>query len=326
MDIVQYIKEQLFTDQEVVIPGFGKFSGERKAAYIEKDKVYPPSKVITFVRDTKATVINLAVYISKKERISEDEAIKAISSFVTNSNQRLESGNTVIFEGIGIVTPLEEGKIGFKQSHQSNLLPETYGMEAVPLVAMDKKVAITPRKRESLIWMWLLLTIALISLLLVAGWWFFIKNTDTNTTLNTQTTHVTTNRTTSTVNNTSTVNESKTDSAVANSSTTYKSSETDVNTVPEKLNPKDAESVEETFQTHLQNKKFIYLIVGSFKAKDNAIKLQKSLKSSSYESEILNTDTGFYRVTLGKFPNADAATKILNEYADAHPQSEIWAL
>ena len=50
------------------------------------------------------------------------------------------------------------------------------------------------------------------------------------------------------------------------------------------------------------------------------------MTTEGYQSEILDGINGFKRVTIGKFPTADAAMVVYKKFIEAHPSDDIWAL
>lgn len=318
VDIIKHITEGLYSNQEVVISGFGKFIGERKASYIEDGTIYPPTKKVSFVRDTKIHALDLAIYIAKRERVTEDDAAIAISAFVKEANQKLEAGQSVVFEGIGIIAPKPDGTFHFHQSQHANLLPETFGMTPIELKKNNLAAgeSASSGKKSSLAWLWWLLGSAAIVLIAVGVWWFFLRDYKFK--------HRTAEKADTLI---SVVDTSQhlADTMLGTTDTTNNDIvEPPVNGAMAKISP--SENANEAFETHFKKKKVIYLVVGSFKEKENATNLKKALLAEGFQSQILSSGNGFLRVTIGHFPNKQETMKVYNSFIAKHPKKDIWAL
>ena len=89
MQLKQLIKELIYTNDCVTIPGFGSFIANKfPSIYIkEESKFYPPSRRITFNSKIKNNDGLLANFISTKSKISYDEALKKIHNEVIKWNR-----------------------------------------------------------------------------------------------------------------------------------------------------------------------------------------------------------------------------------------------
>ena len=79
-----YIEDLLFKHQCVIIPEFGAFVSNRKAAELAADKSFsPPQKELTFNSRLTYNDGLVAKHISEVERSSYEEAQEYIKSVVT---------------------------------------------------------------------------------------------------------------------------------------------------------------------------------------------------------------------------------------------------
>ena len=100
-----YIEDLLFKHQCVIIPEFGAFVSNRKAAELAADKTFsPPQKELTFNARLTYNDGLLAKHISEVERSSYEEAQSYIKSTVVRWKQDLGTGNEVRLENIGKFT------------------------------------------------------------------------------------------------------------------------------------------------------------------------------------------------------------------------------
>lgn len=83
---------------------------------------------------------------------------------------------------------------------------------------------------------------------------------------------------------------------------------------------------DEAFRKHFRSNSHIYLIVGSFQSVENANQFQQRLTTEGYQAEVMPVVNGFYRVSIGRFPNAAAAISVFDKFAAAYPDIDIWAL
>ncbi len=351
MDIIKHITEGLYSGQEVVISGFGKFIGERNASRVEDGTIYPPSKTVNFIRDKNSFALDLAIQVAKKERVTEDEAAKAINEFVKASNEKLKAGQSVVFEGIGIVAPKPDGSFHFHQSQHSNLLPETFGMAPVELSIMGKKArstgasiaskkaaaaakkkaqtsaskknttTTTKENKKSLAWLWWIFSIITILAISVGVWWFYFGGKDWKGF--TQTPPVLKKDTNKVVKNT-TIDSSKLAVKTDTVKVVTQPVEKTVTGTPAKIS--NSEDANKTFETHFRKNSVIYLVVGSFKNRRNADNYAAQLREDGFNSQVLSAENGFYRVTIGEFPNTSRAMRTYTKFTDKYPKKVIWAL
>jgi nucleoid DNA-binding protein/flagellar basal body-associated protein FliL len=338
VDINQYIIRELLLKQEVVLPGFGKFAGKRETAHVDNQTVNPPRQIVSFIRDTNSFALDLAVLVAAEEKVSEDEAAKAITAFVELANTELENKKKTTFPGIGTVSQTDAGVFAFEQSESATLLADSFGMPPVDLSAIQnsgakKKVStetVVVKKERSFGFIWWILGIAAIVLLAAGLWWLFWEgHANEYLDLHNTTAQTTTEHTTTIVNNTTTIDSTFIDTTiVVNTQVANEPAAGVVQPAVEgTLAPvENAEQAESTFDNHLQNHREIYLVIGSFKQQDNAQTLQKNMQSQGYQSELLDGGNGFVRVTIGKFPTTDAAMVVYKKFTDAHPNDDIWAL
>lgn len=128
-----YIRELLFEYDCVTIPGLGGFITQAKPARLmrERRRIYPPSRIVSF----NALLSNedglLANAIARHEGISYREAVQRIEFFTLECKKDLESGKSVTFEGVGIMSVNPEGNLTFQPFPDVNFSASNYGLDSI---------------------------------------------------------------------------------------------------------------------------------------------------------------------------------------------------
>lgn len=132
MDITPFIRELLFSHDCVIVPGFGGFIGNYVSARIDKatSTFYPPLKQISFNRNLRNNDGLLAGRISTHSGISFNDAVNLIEEFISGVRKRIEKGEKVIFDNIGIFSVNHEGSIQFEPDRTVNYNPGSFGLES----------------------------------------------------------------------------------------------------------------------------------------------------------------------------------------------------
>jgi cell division protein FtsN len=70
-----------------------------------------------------------------------------------------------------------------------------------------------------------------------------------------------------------------------------------------------------------------YVILGSFKDRNNAQGFQSTIAGEGYTSTILNSDAGFYRISVGGYDDEQAArNQIATIRASSSKYGDVWLL
>lgn len=134
-----YIEDLLFKHQCVIIPEFGAFVSNRKAAELAADKSFsPPQKELTFNSRLTYNDGLVAKHISEVERSSYEEAQEYIKSVVTRWKQELSLGQEVILANIGKFTKGTDNNIIFTSLSKENYLTDSFGMSPVTTKEVSK--------------------------------------------------------------------------------------------------------------------------------------------------------------------------------------------
>lgn len=130
MKVAQYIHELLFSNECVIVPGFGGFVTNYSPAKIHpvNHTFYPPSKSVLF--NSKLTTDDglLLHSISVGEGITYEEAKNSVDDFVHDCHHELNNGQSVKLEKIGTLMREQDGRYLFEQDALVNFLVESFGL------------------------------------------------------------------------------------------------------------------------------------------------------------------------------------------------------
>ena len=144
MGISKYIKDLLFDYECVILPGFGGFVVKDNSAFIDynKNQFNPPYREIMFNPLLNSNDGLLITHISKKENITFKEAKQKVVDFVHEVNNKLEEGERVEFEGIGVVFKDENKNLIFEPLNSINFNPESFGLQSFVSPPVERKQGI----------------------------------------------------------------------------------------------------------------------------------------------------------------------------------------
>jgi nucleoid DNA-binding protein len=142
VDITAFIRELLFGNDCVIVPGFGGFIGNYTPARIDKNTgtFYPPVKQISFNRNLNHNDGLLIGRISMSSKINYGDARNLVEEFVAGLRKKLEKGEKVVFDNIGSFINNQEGNVQFEPDRNANYHLDSYGLEpfqCLPLEGYD---------------------------------------------------------------------------------------------------------------------------------------------------------------------------------------------
>ncbi|HAM10794.1 MAG: hypothetical protein A2X05_01870 [Bacteroidetes bacterium GWE2_41_25] len=151
MDITAFIRELLFGHDCVIVPGFGGFIGNYTPAQVDRNSgtFYPPVKQISFNRNLNHNDGLLVGRISGSLSINYGDARTIVENYVSNLRKRLENGEKVVFDTIGSFINNQEGNVQFDPDKSSNYHLDSYGLESFqcfPLEGYDVRKRIIKYK------------------------------------------------------------------------------------------------------------------------------------------------------------------------------------
>lgn len=135
MALTQFIKELLYLNDKIIIPGFGGFVAHYVPSRInpETNILTPPAKNFTF--DTSLTEDDgvFTTYVSSRKSLSIHEASQAVQEMVQDFRKKLNDGNTLFIEEVGYLFQDDNKVIRFKKDEERNYHPESYGFGPIVL-------------------------------------------------------------------------------------------------------------------------------------------------------------------------------------------------
>jgi nucleoid DNA-binding protein len=194
MDISLYISKLLYTNDCVIIPGFGGFVGHYSPARIHpiNHSFYPPSKNILFnsklIRDDGLLIDTIAA----EQKLSYAEAKKLVEEYIGEMLSKLRKGEVARLKNIGSLHRDRQGKLLFTPDESVNYLEEAFGLntfQSPPVLRqstgkrtenlfIDRKPAVpgenSKRKR---VWIYA----AALPVLLFIAWFVFFGRINLNT-------------------------------------------------------------------------------------------------------------------------------------------------
>ena len=132
MQLSKAINSLLYTNDCVTVPGFGSFIVNKfSSVYDEKKgKFYPPSKRVSFNSKIKNNDGLLANFISEKESISYEVAVKNIHNEVISWKKKLNT-EPILLDNIGELSYNSDENIIFSPDLDSNHFLGSYGLPSI---------------------------------------------------------------------------------------------------------------------------------------------------------------------------------------------------
>ena len=289
--ISKYISELLYLHDCVIIPEFGGFIGNNKAAVLNEisGKIFPPSKEILFNPNLK---INDGLLINKicvSEGISNQKATENINNYVLKINQKLEKIGVFRIDDVGLLSLGKDGNILFLQDSHTNYNLDSFGLSPQKTKKtnhLEKKIEtitepISFKNGRKKIWREIAILAPIVGLSLIS-----ITQEDKIENMYTQISGLKLFTNSETINN------------------PQNGLNKDVEII---ISPEENKNIQtDDFHEFIEKKYF--LIAGSFSEEKNANNLVKQLRSENYNSEIIGkSENGLTRVSYDSFVNKNEA-------------------
>ena len=346
MKIDNHIAFLLYDHDCVIISDFGGFVANYHSSYFNpaQNIFYPPSKKIAFNASLKNNDGLLANHISKSERILYNEACRVISEYVTDCVSSLKQGKKISIDKIGDLYYDHENNIQFIPDADQNFLKDSFGLSivhAAPIIKIEPFrepiIVNLKKKNKNATSPWRLIELipaaAIVALLFTFP--TLVKNINTDlTSLNpfsekpetekiipyqkpsasdvlqhaTASSEKKSGSTQSIMASPPVVeNPALSDSPVANN-VAKNNSEADLTVT------KNESKTEDNTIPAISNELNYYIIAGCFRIKENATKLESSLKQKGYDSKILGKNNqGLTIVSVASSDNLSEAENLLSE-------------
>ncbi|MEM6879549.1 MAG: hypothetical protein AAF544_13365, partial [Bacteroidota bacterium] len=118
----------------VSLPGVGTFALEESAAVVDPigNKVQPPSSQISLNQNLVLDDGQLVQYLRDHHQMSAEEARLSVQDYAQGIVSRIDAGEQVSLEGLGVLRKNFEGKIQFTAVNK-NLSKDYFGLPEVPV-------------------------------------------------------------------------------------------------------------------------------------------------------------------------------------------------
>ena len=156
-DLSPFIRELLYDQDCVILPGLGGFIGNYTPARIDRDShtFHPPVKAISFNSRLSHNDGLLIGKISEKKEIEYADAKRIVDDYVNSLKDKLNTGERVHLSGIGHFQMNNEGNLQFEPDNDTNYLLDSYGLSTFtrePVEGYDvSKAVIRHRDRDPVI-------------------------------------------------------------------------------------------------------------------------------------------------------------------------------
>lgn len=144
LTVEQLIGDLLIQNNCVIVPSFGGFVAQRVAARFDEQKgtLIPPRKSVLFNKQLINNDGLLIAAFAQNAHISFEHAAQEIKNHIHDWEQKLQNGNRITIDRVGILFYDQERNLCFEQDRFYNLLLESFGLSAVHFVSTSDAQAI----------------------------------------------------------------------------------------------------------------------------------------------------------------------------------------
>jgi cell division septation protein DedD len=142
MQFENLIKDLLYSNDCVVLPGLGGFIAKYKGASLNTSlhTIYPPQKTIGFNPQIKENDGLLVSALCALNNCSYADGKIELESWVKEQSNTLLRGEKISWKGIGILFQDRLGKIQFIPDSKGNFSLESFGLEKIILVPVERQI------------------------------------------------------------------------------------------------------------------------------------------------------------------------------------------
>lgn len=149
--IEQHISELLFDHDCVIVPSMGGFLASNQNAIITSNQVLlPPFRKIAFNVYLKNNDGLLANHLVEYDHISYQDALVRIEKFVSTCLTEINSGKKIYLNNIGTLYYDREHNVQFEASRNSNHLKDSFGMDSLQLIPVNREISINEKPKPLL--------------------------------------------------------------------------------------------------------------------------------------------------------------------------------
>lgn len=327
MDFNRLIIDLLLKDEKVCIPRLGTLSFVYKPAEISQTihQITPPSKALQFITDDKCDYRQFILACAAYFEIDVVKAQKEVETYWEDIKHRLKEGENVFINEVGKFKQTGE-LIIFEPVKEGILYSDSYGLDVLNLPLMEiendekiepqlpiqsiiKKTPVTRNKSHLIIYS----SIGLAVVVILAALYMILNFENPYNDL---------------------INKINASKSVSNR--TVSPSDSLEKALNARANIRNALHYEESHQSNADTTKMpdkyakctkFYLVAGSFRNYNYALKFKLELDQKGYRSEILDVGDSIFRVTMKTFTNRNLALEELNKLlSDASKKYSVWLL
>ena len=324
MQFENLIKDLLYSNDCVVLPGLGGFIAKYKGATLNTNlhTVYPPQKTIGFNPQIKENDGLLVSALCALNNCTYAEGKIELDAWVKEQSNTLLRGEKISWKGIGILFQDRLGKIQFIPDSKGNFSLESFGLEKIILVPVERKIeepltddvsVLEKRAAQGSKWIWKAAAVLALPILGVGIFALSQKIESTDWQYASFKLFGTKSRV------------AQYNPAVTRTIPTYTVT-ADTYIVPAPAVNETAETapirVEETEAVATSKKKY-EVIVGAFAVSDNAKRLVRDLKKKGFSAALSSRKGNLQLVSSGSEDNYEAALQQLDR-AKTEISSSSW--
>ena len=148
MGIFKDVAKLLHSNECVIVTNIGAFVLKSKAAYIQKNEFFPPSKYVSFNAMLKDNDGLLAKHISVERKISYKKSLKLISEEVIFFKKSISKEIIIDTESLGIFELKEKETLVFNPDFSINFDNKVFGLKSFVREPMLSKISEESKKNN----------------------------------------------------------------------------------------------------------------------------------------------------------------------------------
>lgn len=140
--IIQGVKEQLFLNNYLVLPGFGGFVLKKTPSHFSSagGMIFPPAKTINFNAQLKQNDGLLSQWLQTSLGCDNAQALAHLADFAEYCRSILNNKGRLNIDGLGFFYSDLENNICFEPHQQLNFLTSSFGLSPVSVKELEPEV------------------------------------------------------------------------------------------------------------------------------------------------------------------------------------------
>lgn len=138
--LAHIITHQLRQEPLVVLPGFGGFLKDELSASLDemRNRIHPPKNTVVFNAKLAHNDGFLLAEVAQQLEVSYSDADNWLTDAISEIRFSLNNGESVVLEGLGVLTTTIDGVIEFEAVETPNVQDEFFGLKPVSLNQLEK--------------------------------------------------------------------------------------------------------------------------------------------------------------------------------------------